>query len=191
MNLNHSWSRATVLAALCVSVAWTSGTVPSGELEGPSRGSCIVPPPDSTESLAMGALASEPMEVTGQAPGAEGTLHLAHAPSPFDVAVAQDGRPRYRVEVQVDGIRTTEEETLVAWAATPDLDRVVRLGLLGPELSVQGELTWSRFLVFVTAETDPEVDRWSGPVLLVGRTPSSRMHTMRGHGIFEAHGIGC
>jgi hypothetical protein len=40
------------------------------------------------------------------------------------------------------------------------------------------------FLVFHTAEADRVVQRWTGPVLLRGSSPSGRMHSMAGHGPF-------
>jgi hypothetical protein len=147
----------------------------------------------------MEGLAREPLEATGRAPGAGGTLEIAFASSPYGLAVGADGHPRYALTVETRGLRPAPDRRLVAWAATPELDQVRRLGTLDADGSLTGgELEWSRFLVFVTAEPGEAGEEasdgtaaWEGPILLVGRAPSSRMHTMRGHGIFEAHGIGC
>ena len=152
---------------------------------------CTGLPPDTTARLSMAPLHREPMETTRHAPGASGTLHLAYAASPFGLAVAADGRPVYRVGLELSGLRLPEDRSAFVWAATPELDQVYRLGPVAEDGLVTGRIDWSRFLVFVTAEAGSVGERWSGPVLLVGRAPSSRMHTMRGHGIFEAHGIGC
>lgn len=161
---------------------------------------CTASPGDSlAPRIAMDGLAREPLEATGRAPGAGGTLTISFASSPYGLAVGADGHPRYTLTVKTRGLRPPPDRRPVVWAATPELDRVRRLGTLDADGSLTGgELEWSRFLVFVTAEPveagEEASDRtaaWEGPILLVGRAPSSRMHTMRGHGIFEAHGIGC
>lgn len=185
---------ASVAALLLAGTALAPAPEVPGGTPGVSSlavGSCTAAPSDSTAGLPMDALHREAMETTRNAPGASGTLHLAYAPSPFGLAVAADGRPVYRIGLELSGLRLPESRTAFAWAATPELDRVVRLGPVPGNGIVTGRVDWSRFLVFVTAESGTVGDRWSGPVLLVGRAPSSRMHTMRGHGIFEAHGIGC
>lgn len=190
-----SRGRMVAVAIALVGLAgWTAapaGSAHRWEARGNSATGCRPPPADSGEALSMAPLHREAMETKRNAPGARGTLLLAYAPSPYGLAVGRDGRPLYRVRVEASGLRTPPGRTPVAWAATPDLRRVVRLGSLGPEGAISGRLHWQRFLVFVTAEAGGGGERWSGPVLLVGRSPSSRMHTMRGHGIFEAHGIGC
>lgn len=161
---------------------------------GPAAGAtCSAAPDTAGAGVSMRMLGEEPMEATRHAPGGDGTLGLSFGPSPYGLAVTADGRPRYRIAVETRGLRVSGGRRPTVWAATPELDEVRRLGPLGEDGSLRGvELEWSRFMVFVTAEPGgSEGARWEGPILLVGRAPSSRMHTMRGHGIFEAHGIGC
>lgn len=122
---------------------------------------------------------------TARAPGARGAMEVAMAGSPYGVAVDPDGSYRLRVEVTARGLRSRDGVHHVVWAATPELDRHVRLGTLGPEGRVVGELTWNKFLVFVTAESSPEPESWSREILLSGLSPSGRMHTMAGHGPFS------
>lgn len=131
------------------------------------------------------------LQATGRAPGAAGFMTLRFASSPDGVAVTEEGSYRYRVEVRVSSVPPAARGTLVAWAATPQLDRHVKLGAVGDGGPVRGEVTWNKFLVFVTDEPSPEADRWTGPVLMTGISPSGNMHTMAGHGIFQQHGIGC
>lgn len=131
------------------------------------------------------------LDPTRSGVGFEGWMELTFARSPHGVAVAPDGRYVYDVVLGVRSQRTIEGRTLVAWATTPELDQVRRLGILGEEMSVSAQVDWNKFLVLVTAETSAELDRWQGPILLTGMSPSGKMHTMAGHGIFEAHGIGC
>src|SRR5690606_28569277 len=85
------------------------------------------------------------------------------------------------------GARTA---ALVAWAATPELDRVQRLGRLDEAGRLDARITFNKFLVFVTEETDPDVERWRGRILLRGISPSGRMHTMAGHGPFSGESCG-
>ncbi len=40
-------------------------------------------------------------------------------------------------------------------------------------------------MVFVSEEATADVQRWQGPILLRGLSPSGRLHTMAGHGPFE------
>jgi hypothetical protein len=70
-------------------------------------------------------------------------------------------------------------------AATPDLGQVRRLGVLGADGTLEARIAPHTYLVVLPAEDDPEVQRWTGPVLLRGSSPSGRMHSMAGHGPFE------
>ncbi|MFQ5747190.1 MAG: hypothetical protein ACE5HF_08235 [Gemmatimonadota bacterium] len=132
-----------------------------------------------------------PFRPTRHARGARGEAQLVFARSPFGVAVEEDGRYRYDVTIQLANLRPRAGRTYVAWAATPDLDHVLRLGPVDSDLRVEGRLSWNKFLLFVTLEPDPSVERWTGPVVLTAMSPSGRMHTMAGHGIFERHTALC
>ena len=131
------------------------------------------------------------LEGTGRAPEAAGWMDLRFGNGPYGVAVTEDGSYRYRLSIHVSSVPPTGGRTLVAWAATPDLDEHVNLGPVGDDATVEGDVSWNKFLVFVTAEPSPDAERWQGPILMTGHSPSGNMHTMAGHGIFEQHGIGC
>lgn len=131
------------------------------------------------------------LQGTGRAPGASGWMDLRFGSSPYGVAVTEDGSYLYELTIQVTAVPPSAGGTLVAWAATPDLDRHEKLGVLGDDRRVEGNVSWNKFLVFVTAESSADVERWKGPILMTGTSPSGNMHTMAGHGIFEQHGIGC
>jgi hypothetical protein len=62
---------------------------------------------------------------------------------------------------------------------------VIKLGTLAEDGTLEGSISLNKFLVFLTAESAADVERWSGPVLLRGSSPSGRMHSMAGHGPFE------
>lgn len=131
------------------------------------------------------------LDPTRSGVGFEGWMELTFARSPYGVTVSRDGRYVYDVVLGVRSERTVEGRTLVAWATTRDLDEVRKLGVLDEGSRVSGQVDWNKFLVLVTAERSPDVETWQGPILLTGMSPSGKMHTMAGHGIFEAHGIGC
>jgi hypothetical protein len=130
----------------------------------------------------------DPFEVTlvptAHANGARGRVDLRFAPSPFGVTVSPDGHHRYDALVETTGVRP-DGRALVVWAATPDLDRVQKLGTLDSAGRLAARIAFNKFLVFVTAEASADVERWAGPILLRGISPSGRMHTMAGHGPFQ------
>lgn len=130
----------------------------------------------------------DPFEVvlvpTAHANGAGGRAALRFAPSPFGVSVSADGHHLYDIRLETTGLRAAGR-TLVVWAATPELDRVQKLGTLDDRGSLEGRLAFNKFLVFVTAEESADVETWAGPILLRGISPSGRMHTMAGHGPFQ------
>ena len=87
--------------------------------------------------------------------------------------------------VQVDRLRRRQGAVYVVWAAVPELDEYIQLGALGESNALTAPLAWNKFMVFVSEEANLEVERWEGPILLTGLSPSGRMHTMAGHGPFE------
>lgn len=120
---------------------------------------------------------------TAHANGARGTVRLRFAESPFVVTVTQEGNHRY----QADFLATLPgrmDAVPVVWVATPSLDRHEKLGALDAAGTLSAEIHFTKFLVFVTAESSADVVTWSGPILLRGMSPSGRMHTMAGHGPF-------
>lgn len=126
-----------------------------------------------------------PMAPTANANGAAGSARLTFAMSPFGVSVTEEGHHRYRLHMRTSGLERAPGTAHVAWAVTPTLDEIRRLGALDDDGELVGEVALNKFLVFVTAEPRAEVERWSGPILLRGISRSGRMHTMLGHGPFE------
>jgi hypothetical protein len=126
-----------------------------------------------------------PMRPTQNAPGGRAEMMLSQPPAPFGISVDAEGRQLYRIDVRVSQLRRFDERHYIVWAATPELDQHVKLGPLDADGRVESSVFWNKFLVFVTEEADDAVERWEGPVLLRGISPSARMHTMAGHGPFE------
>ncbi len=136
----------------------------------------------------------DPYEVrlvaTAHANGASGIVRLTFAESPYVVTVTSDGHHRYQARVSTEGL-AGRDGALVVWAATPELDSVRKLGTLNPDGTLPpAEITFNKFLVFVTEEEDDAVERWQGRILLRGISPSGRLHTMAGHGPFQAESCG-
>jgi len=116
-------------------------------------------------------------------------MTLTPAESAYGISVDTEGRHRFEVRLEIERLRRLPGASYVVWAVTPELDQVARIGALGSESRIEGVIAWNKFLVFVSEETAPDGDRWAGPILLTGLSPSGRMHTMAGHGPFE--GVAC
>lgn len=128
-----------------------------------------------------------PLRPTGPSVGFSGSVILTFARSPFGVAVSPKGHHRYDLRIQLETQRRAEDlPVLVAWVMTPDLQNHMKLGVVGEDLEVSGQVAWNKFLIAVSAEESADVETWQGPLLLTGMSPSGWMHTMAGHGIFEA-----
>lgn len=120
---------------------------------------------------------------------ATGAVTLRQVWSPFGVSVGPDGHVEQDLVLTVDGLRPVGRDSVyVAWLATPDLSRVEPLGVLGPTGTVGGRVTdWNKLMVVVTAEASrpPSGARWSGAIVLNGRTRSALMAPLWGHSIFR------
>lgn len=141
-------------------------------------------PPSASEC----AITPEVVRLSGtqSAPGSRGSMTLTQPDSPFEITVDAGGFQTFDVEVQVERLRRREGAVYVVWAAKPELDEYVQLGTLPEENRLAGRIAWNQFLLFVSEETTADVERWRGPIMLTGLSPSGRLHTMAGHGPFEA-----
>lgn len=146
-----------------------------------------------------------PLHATpGHAP-ASGLVRLRQAWSPFGVSVTEDGTLTYEVEIATRGLPAAPAgQTYVAWITSPDLQRVERLGPLAADGTIRGSHAGAAFLVVVSREqvgtpcipsTAPgaaggdtaggQAARWTGPVVLRGSSPGSRVAPLFGHSIFQ------
>lgn len=123
---------------------------------------------------------------TQSAPGSRGSMTLTQPGSPFEITVDEGGFQTFDIEIQVEQMRKRRGAVYVAWAAKPELDEWVQLGTLGEDNRLAGQVAWNQFLIFVSEEASADVERWQGPIMLTGLSPSGRLHTMAGHGPFEA-----
>ncbi len=156
------------------------------------------PPADATPGVATPWTAAPPVgtclltpEVvrlsgTQSAPGSRGSMTLTQPGSPFEITVDEGGFQTFDIEILVDQMRRRRGAVYVVWAAKPELDEWMQLGTLSDENRLEARVAWNQFLIFVSEEASADVERWQGPIMLTGLSPSGRLHTMAGHGPFEA-----
>lgn len=122
-------------------------------------------------------------------PGASGRARLAYAPSPFGITVTPDGHAVYDVRMAIDGLPAANSlgafTTYVAWAATIDLSRWVRLGEVSNGATTVGPVDLDKFLVVVTAEATATPAERTGPIVLRGMSPSAWLQSFLTHPLFR------
>ena len=107
---------------------------------------------------------------------ASGVVALEYIPGPFTVPVTVDGHYRYAPRITLRGLpRARAGASYVAWAASPTMDVIQRLGPVTNGVNRAGEITLDRFLVLITADPNSVSAAPRGPVLLRGESPSNRM----------------
>ena len=112
-------------------------------------------------------------------PGASGTVELTPSASPFGAAVTVDGHHRFDLAVHLAGLPDPaalgDYAGYVAWAATPRLRPIVNLGSVANGRTTVGPVDLDKFLVLVTAESDPAAAAWEGRIVLRGTSAGMRM----------------
>ena len=144
--------------------------------------------------VVLGLSISEPprfrLASTDKAPLARGWVQLVPAVSPFSISVSQDGRIVYDLEITVRGLPPVsyvgDYVGYEAWLATPNLDVVRRLGTVHNDSTLHGSADWNKFTVIVTAERAKVGQKWSGAVVMVGRSPSSLMQSFADHPFYNS-----
>lgn len=184
------------LAAVSLVVTATLGLVLPGPAHVPpasaavARAACA---PTDTVEVAPGAGAAY-YEVALRPPASSlggrepaGRVEVSYPPSAFGLPLDREGTLVHRLRVVLEERWRSGRGRLVAWVAPPDLDPVRRLGEIGPDGTVSGQVAMNKYLVFVTEEPPGAGDgsRWQGPVVLKGKSRSGRMQSMASHGMFE------
>jgi len=117
---------------------------------------------------------------------AGGYVDVQYARSPFGVALSSTGQYVYDLGVRLKDVKMPPKGHYVVWLATPNLDQVQHVGALDDSYSIQGQVTYNKFLVIVSLEQDGyDTGRWSGPIAFRGLSRSGKMHTSIGHGLFQ------
>jgi FtsP/CotA-like multicopper oxidase with cupredoxin domain len=111
--------------------------------------------------------------------GAAGTAQLLAPSSPFGVAVTPAGEHQYDIRFDVQGLPEPSTlgafRTYVAWATTPQMHPVVKLGTIGNGRTNLGRIAFDRTLILITAETSAAVTERSSRLVLRGTSAAVRM----------------
>ncbi|HJU43052.1 MAG TPA: multicopper oxidase family protein [Vicinamibacterales bacterium] len=110
---------------------------------------------------------------------ASGTAQLLAPSSPFGVAVTAAGEHQYDVQFDLQGLPAPSAlgpyRTYVAWATTPQLHPVVKLGAVGNGRTTLGRIAFDRTLILITAEASASVAERSTKLVLRGTSAAVRM----------------
>lgn len=110
---------------------------------------------------------------------ASGTARLVPPSSPFGIAVSAAGEPQHDVDLTLRDLPAPSSlgryTALVAWAVTPQLRPVVKLGEVRNGTVRVGRVTFDRFIILITAEPSAGVLEPTGRSVLRGTSASLRM----------------
>jgi FtsP/CotA-like multicopper oxidase with cupredoxin domain len=113
--------------------------------------------------------------------GVVGRIELAPPPGAFTVSVTADGRSRSVPIVFLHGLPPATEigrsssARYIAWAAPPQMDPVVKLGVVGNGRTTLPPIDLEKFVILITAERDPHGREPRGRIVLRGQSPSTRL----------------
>ena len=161
------------VSALCAGRPVVSGqSKATPREEGPSRrGSRFSRPASDLHCLDLLA--------TAAGEGASGIVELGRVRTPFGTAVTPDGRQVYDLTAWLAGLpdpRTLGQyAAYVAWATTPVLEPMVKLGEVRNGRNTLGRVEFNKFMILITAEASAVVAERTGPLVLRGRSPSMLM----------------
>ena len=110
---------------------------------------------------------------------AAGAARLLAPSSPFGLAVTAAGEPQYDVDFNLRDLPEPAAlgpyTAYVAWATTPQLSPVVKLGVVRNGTMRLGRVAFDRILILITAEASPETTDRVGRLVLRGTSASVRM----------------
>ena len=126
---------------------------------------------------------------TAKAPAAQGHARLVFAPSPFGVAVTEDGRASYDVQITASALPAPatlgQYTAYVAWVTSTDLSEWHRLGTVTNGTTTLGRAELNKFLLVITAEADSVATTHAGPTILHGNSPSGWLQSFLTHPLFR------
>jgi len=157
---------------------------------GPATAQPVVPPCDPVLGHATGEVSDLARFNLGPTAGREGCglAELVGAWSPFGLAVMRSGHLDQELRLVLDLPPTDGEGQYVAWVATPALDRIEALGIVTPGEPFAAPVHWNKIVIVVSREDGlPAADapRWSGPIVLLGRSRSALLENLMGHSILR------
>lgn len=156
----------------------------------PATAQPVVPPCEPVLDHATAEVSDLARFNLGPAPGREGCglAELVGAWSPFGLGVMRSGHLDQELRLVVDLPPADDEGRYVAWVATPALDRIEALGTVSPGVPFAVPVHWNKIIIVVSREEGPPAagaPRWSGPVVLLGRSRSALLENLMGHSIFR------
>ena len=118
------------------------------------------------------------------------TIELVPVASPFGVAVTPDGRLMYDANITVKNLPEPSSlgptfTTYVVWLATPSLDKLRNLGPIKLGQTVTARVDFTKMMYMITPEPNATGQKWTGPVVLVGRSASARVQNLAGCDIYD------
>ena len=164
-----------VFIPLAVAVLEAVGPVPPGM--------CVATFSDSPVFYQVELVTTKRVAGSGMATGVG---EVTFTPSPFGVNLTQNGDYVRDIAISVTRLKAPSKGSYVAWVTTPSLDKTRRLGVLGADSRVHGQVEYNKFLLVISLEDDDgsSSERWKGPIVLRGMSRSGAMHTSAGHGPF-------
>jgi suppressor of ftsI len=110
---------------------------------------------------------------------ASGIARLLPPASPFGVAVSAAGETQHDVMFELrdlpDPSSFGPHTVYIAWATTPQLSPVLKLGVVRNGQARLGRVAFDRILLLISAEPSADVRQRSGPLVLRGTSASVRM----------------
>jgi FtsP/CotA-like multicopper oxidase with cupredoxin domain len=111
--------------------------------------------------------------------GASGIARFLPPASPFGIAVSPAGETQHDVLFELrdlpDPSSFGPHTVYIAWATTPQLNPVVKLGVVRNGQVRLGRVAFDRILLLISAEPSADVSERSGPLVLRGTSASVRM----------------
>jgi len=104
--------------------------------------------------------------------GVSGRVELASPPGPFTVAVTADGHARFTPVVFLSGLPPTG--TYIAWAATPQMDSLIKLGAVKNGRVTLRAIAFDKFNILISSERSGRVREPHGRIIVRGQSPSTR-----------------
>src|SRR5467141_427550 len=106
--------------------------------------------------------------------GVSGRVELASPPGPFTVAVTADGHSRFIPIVYLSGLPPSDGGTFIAWATTPQMDSLIKLGEVQNGSVTLRPIDFDKFNILISAERSAHVREPHGRIIVRGQSPSTR-----------------
>ncbi|MGH7531280.1 MAG: multicopper oxidase family protein [Gemmatimonadales bacterium] len=104
-------------------------------------------------------------------PELRGAVELRRVPTPFGVAVTDDGRHIWDLRITLSGL--APHQTYVAWVTTPVFDRTIRLGEVRNGTLHAGRVALNTFVLLISAERSADVAIREGRIVLRGMSAAA------------------